>query len=50
VTLKLNTTNIQPILGTLERFKYKIRATFHDEDYRAGLKNRYDSFMNYLSI
>ncbi len=50
VTIKINSLNLRTILGTFERFKYKIKATFQEKEYMDIIQNRYDSLMNYLSI
>lgn len=50
VTIKVNTQNISPILATLERFNYQIKASFNESDYGDSFKERYDSFMAYLNV
>ena len=51
VTLKLNVTNIGPILQTFYRYNYQVKASWSDQDsYTDELKDRYDALMNYLSI
>ncbi|MEO1513955.1 MAG: CBS domain-containing protein [Bacteroidota bacterium] len=50
VTLKINRKDLQRILATFERFDYKIKASFQEEDYFDSLKERYDSLMTYLNI
>ncbi|MDL2262002.1 CBS domain-containing protein [Bacteroidales bacterium OttesenSCG-928-I21] len=51
VTLKIDTTDITSVIQSLERFDYKIQASFLSESI---LKNfytdRYDAFINYLNI
>lgn len=51
LTLKLNRIDIQPILQTLNRYNYIIKATFtEDEDTNEDLRDRYDELMNYLNL
>ncbi|MDD5569949.1 MAG: CBS domain-containing protein [Bacteroidales bacterium] len=50
VTIKINRTDITPILKTFTRYDYVIKASFGEESYYDDLKERYDSFMNYLNI
>ena len=49
VTIKLNTTEIQQVIRTLERFGYKVAASYYENE-SDDLRDRYDSLMNYLSI
>lgn len=50
LTLKINTQNISAIIQAFERFNYTISASFDQGDYSEGLKDRFDSLMNYLNI
>jgi acetoin utilization protein AcuB len=50
VTLKINRTDLSPILQTFNRFNYNIKASFHQGGFVDEMKDRYDSFMNYLNI
>lgn len=50
VTIKINKSNITPIIQTFNRYNYIIKATFAEEEYNDYLKDRYESFMNYLGI
>jgi predicted transcriptional regulator len=50
ITLKLNTREIQRLIATYERFNYDVKASFHESDYTEDLRERYDSFLNYLNI
>ena len=51
VTLKLNRTDISPVIQTFERYNYKIVQVFsNDRDYDSMLEDRYNSFMKFLSI
>ena len=50
VTIKLNTTNIEPVLQTFMRYDYVIKASYTEADLNDNLSDRYDSLMNYLNI
>ena len=51
VTLKLNRSDISPVLQTFERYNYKIVQVFsNNKDYDLMLEDRYNSFMKFLSI
>lgn len=50
LTVKINLIDINPVIQALERFNYRIKATFAEKDDLDDLKERYDTLMNYLSI
>ena len=50
VTIKINRKDLYRILSTFERFNYKVKASFQEEEYFDSLKERYDSLMSYLNI
>lgn len=50
VTIKLNITDIEPVLHTFLRYDYLIKATYTEADLNDNLSDRYDSLMNYLNI
>lgn len=50
LTLKINQQEISDILTALERYDYKVRASFTEEEYVDDLKDRYDQLMNYLNV
>jgi signal-transduction protein with cAMP-binding, CBS, and nucleotidyltransferase domain len=50
LTLKINNTDLNPVIQTFERYNYTIKATFAEEDDMDDLKERYDALMNYLNI
>ncbi|MCF6342898.1 MAG: CBS domain-containing protein [Bacteroidales bacterium] len=50
VVLKLNTVEIGPLLQTFDRYGYFIKASFGNDENEEDLKDRFDSFMNYLNI
>lgn len=50
VTLKVNKTDLSPIIQTFERYNYKIAAAFHKSEMQQELKHRYNEFIKYLNI
>jgi len=50
VTLRINRSDLTAIIQTFMRYDYSIRASFHTSLHAADLKDRYDSFMNYLNM
>jgi CBS domain-containing protein len=50
VTLKTNKTDLSSILQTFYRYNYNVKASYHQSEFLDDMKNRYDSFMNYLNI
>lgn len=50
VTLKINKTDISGILQTFNRYNYTVKASFHQSEFSDDMKNRFDSFMNYINI
>lgn len=50
VTLKINRTDLSPIIQTFNRYNYTIKASFHQSEYVDDLKDRFDSFMSFLNI
>ena len=51
VTIKLNRTEIGPVLQTFYRYNYIVKASWSKDDpFTDGLQDRYDSLMNYLNI
>lgn len=50
VTLKINKTDLSGILQTFYRYNYNVKASFHQSEFTEDLKNRFDSFMNYINI
>lgn len=50
VTLKLNRIDVGPILQTFSRYNYSIKATYTENTYNEGLRDRYDSLMKYLNV
>ena len=50
VTLKINTTDLNRIIATFERFNYRIVAQFHDATEIKDDQDRLDLLMRYLNI
>ena len=50
VTLKLNKADLSAILQTFYRYNYNVKASFHQSEFSDDMKNRFDSFMNYINI
>lgn len=38
------------IVSSLERFKYKVKASYQESDYSETLKDNYDALMHYLNV
>lgn len=50
LTIKLNNTELQPVIADLNRYNYNVKETYQEAEYFDNLKERYDSLMNYLNI
>lgn len=50
VTLKINKTDLAPVVATLERFNYKVIAKFQHSDIVTNEQDRIDALMKYLNI
>lgn len=50
VTLKINTTDLDRIIRTFERYDYVISETYAKGNHGEDLKRRYDELMNYLNM
>lgn len=50
ITLKINKTELTDVISTFERFEYVVKHTFQESVYSDLLKDRFESFMNYLDI
>lgn len=51
ITIKINRTEIGPILQTFNRYNYTVRGSWSRQDsYSADLRERFDALMNYLNI
>jgi acetoin utilization protein AcuB len=50
ITFKVNRNELGAILQTFYRYNYNVTASFDNSTYYDDLKDRFDSFMNYLNI
>lgn len=50
LTVKINQTQLQPVVSALQRFNYEVKESFVEPEYFHDLKERYDALMNYLNI
>lgn len=50
VTLKINRQDLSPIIQTLERYEYIVKASFHHSNSENDLRRKFDSFMHYLNM
>lgn len=51
IVIKINRTELQGILQTLERYNYEVRASYMEEDDMSSLlESRYEAFMKYLNM
>jgi acetoin utilization protein AcuB len=50
ITIKVNKQDIHTLKATYERFGYTVSAAFAELEQYDGLKERYDSLMNYLNV
>lgn len=50
LTIKVNQQEISNIISALERYDYKVSASFVEDEYADDLKDRYDLLMNYLNV
>jgi signal-transduction protein with cAMP-binding, CBS, and nucleotidyltransferase domain len=50
LTLKINRTDVSRVISTLERFGYRITATFQETDVISNDKERLDMLMRYLDL
>jgi acetoin utilization protein AcuB len=51
VTIKVNRDDLSAILQTFARYNYEVKASFHQSQFSDDdIKNRFDSFMNYINM
>ncbi len=50
ITIRVNFTDLSPIIASFERYEYKIARAWHENRYEQDLKQRFDQFMNYLNM
>ena len=49
ITLKLNISDVSPIIQTFQRYSYKVAASYNHSENRNNLDDRYDLLMRYLN-
>ncbi|HLW50039.1 MAG TPA: CBS domain-containing protein [Sphingobacteriaceae bacterium] len=50
ITLKTDLKDINSIIQTLDRYSYKVKAYYEENDYSHQLKDRYEALMSYLNV
>lgn len=50
VTIKINLQNVTSVLQTFERYGYRVKASFAQNEGDKNLQERYDALMHYLNI
>lgn len=50
ITLKINRQSLQSIIATFGRFKYVVKASYHETEYVDSLRERFDALMSYLNV
>ena len=50
VTLKINKQQIHNIISNFERYSYKIKYSFQEEEIFDTVKERYEALLNYLNV
>lgn len=50
VTVKINTTDLDRIIQTFNRYDYTIKASYQKGRFQEDLKKRYDELMNFLNM
>ncbi len=50
VTIKINSTDLDRIIHTFNRYDYVIKASYAKGNFADDLKRRYDELMNYLNM
>ena len=50
VTLKINTTDLDRIIQTFNRYDYIVKASYQKGRLQEDLKKRYDELMNFLNM
>jgi acetoin utilization protein AcuB len=50
ITLRINKMEVSDIIATFQRYEYKIKYYFGEEQYENELRSNYNHLMNYLNI
>ena len=48
--LKINKSDLSPLIASFDRFNYEIKASFHESAHEEDLQSRYEQFLKYLNI
>lgn len=48
--IKVNLSDLNPIIQSLERFSYHVKASYMEREYSEDLQRRYDELMRFLNI
>lgn len=50
LTLKINKSDLSPIIQTFNRYDYTVSASFHESEFDELIHDRYDELMKYLNM
>lgn len=50
LTLKINKSDLSPIIQTFNRYDYTVSASFHESDFDELIHDRYEELMKYLNM
>lgn len=50
ITLKINKMDLHAVIQTFNRYNYIIKASYSEMDIESDIRDRFDSFMNYMNI
>jgi acetoin utilization protein AcuB len=50
VTIKVNQEDLTRILQTFYRYKYNVKASYHQQQYSEDLNHRFNEFMRFINI
>lgn len=50
LVLKINKSDLSPIIASFDRYDYEIKASFHESIHEEDLQRRYEQFIKYLNI
>jgi len=50
ITLRINKLEVSDVIATFQRYEYKVKYYFGEEQYENELRSNYNHLMNYLSI
>ena len=50
LVLKINKSDLSPLIASFDRFNYEIKASFHESSHEEDLQSRYEQFLKYLNF